>query len=140
MIITYSYHYPSQLYIYNISIQFLFQYDTISESQNPLKKSLSQSKASSIGEEITSKKTNCVDKKTDAKTSPTQETQLMKLKNTFGWARIDVVSTLMCCVFLASFSFSIFVEALQTLVHIDHQDEMHYPITVFCIGEFTCIF
>lgn len=91
-----------------------------------------------MGEEITSKKTNYVDKKTDAKTSPTQETQLMKLKNTFGWARIDVVSTLMCCVFLASFSFSIFVEALQTLVHIDHQDEMHYPITVFCIGEFTC--
>lgn len=36
---------------------------------------------------------------------------------------------------MASFCFSIFVEALQTLVHIDHQDEMHHPISVLCIGK-----
>lgn len=57
-----------------------------------------------------------------------------KLKNTFGWARIDVIGMLICCVFLASLCFSILVEALQTLVHIDHHDEMHHPIPVLCIG------
>lgn len=57
-----------------------------------------------------------------------------KLKNTFGWARVDVIVMLICCVFLASLSFSLLVEALQTLVHIDHLDEMHQPISVFCVG------
>jgi len=60
--------------------------------------------------------------------------QETRLKNTFGWARIDVIGMLICCVFLASLSFSILVEALQTLVHIDHHDEMHHPIPVLCIG------
>lgn len=36
--------------------------------------------------------------------------------------------------FLASLSFSLVVEALQTLVHIDHQDPMHQPISVFVVG------
>lgn len=57
-----------------------------------------------------------------------------KLKNTFGWARIEVVLMLGGCVFLASLSFSLVVEALQTLVHIDHQDPMHQPISVFVVG------
>ncbi|KAF5289100.1 hypothetical protein FQA39_LY15202 [Lamprigera yunnana] len=57
-----------------------------------------------------------------------------KLKNTFGWARIDVIGLLICCVLLASFSFSIVIEALQTLVHIDHHDEMHHAIPVFFVG------
>lgn len=56
------------------------------------------------------------------------------LKNTFGWARIDVIVMLICCVFLASLCFSLVVEAVQTLVHINHQDEMHYPIPVMCVG------
>ncbi|XP_020278232.1 zinc transporter 1 isoform X2 [Pseudomyrmex gracilis] len=56
------------------------------------------------------------------------------LKNTFGWARIDIVTMLVCCVFLASFCFSLLVEAVQTLVHIDHLDEMHHPMPVLCIG------
>ena len=59
-----------------------------------------------------------------------------KLKNTFGWARIEVVLMLGGCVFLASLSFSLVVEALQTLIHIDHQDPMHQPISVFIIGLF----
>ncbi|XP_066591740.1 proton-coupled zinc antiporter SLC30A1 [Prorops nasuta] len=57
-----------------------------------------------------------------------------KMKNTFGWARIDIVTMLVCCVLLASFCFSLLVEALQTLVHIDHLDEMHHPLPVLCIG------
>ncbi|EFN76190.1 Zinc transporter 1 [Harpegnathos saltator] len=57
-----------------------------------------------------------------------------RMKNTFGWARIDIVTMLVCFVFLASFCFSILMEALQTLVHIDHLDEMHHPLPVLCIG------
>ncbi|XP_032668233.1 zinc transporter 1 isoform X2 [Odontomachus brunneus] len=57
-----------------------------------------------------------------------------RMKNTFGWARIDIVTMLVCFVFLASFCFSILMEALQTLVHIDHLDEMHHPLAVLCIG------
>lgn len=57
-----------------------------------------------------------------------------KLMNTFGWARIEVVLMLGGCVFLASLSFSLVVEAVQTLIHIDHQDPMHQPISVFIVG------
>jgi len=57
-----------------------------------------------------------------------------RLKNTFGWARIDIITMLVCCVFVASFCFSLLIEALQTLVHIDHLDEMHHPLPVLCIG------
>ncbi|XP_012350061.1 zinc transporter 1 isoform X2 [Apis florea] len=57
-----------------------------------------------------------------------------RMKNTFGWARIDIVTMLVCCVFLASFCFSLLVEAMQTLVHIDHLDEMHHPLPVLTIG------
>ncbi|XP_043268720.1 zinc transporter 1 [Venturia canescens] len=57
-----------------------------------------------------------------------------RMKNTFGWARIDILTMLVCCVLLASFCFSLLVEALQTLVHIDHLDEMHHPLPVMCIG------
>lgn len=38
------------------------------------------------------------------------------------------------CVFLASLSFSLVVEAIQTLIHIDHQDPMHQPAVVFVVG------
>jgi len=57
-----------------------------------------------------------------------------QLRNTFGWARVDVVVMLIGCVFLASLCFSVLVEALQTLVHISHHDEMHAPIPVLVIG------
>ncbi|XP_058789246.1 proton-coupled zinc antiporter SLC30A1 [Phymastichus coffea] len=57
-----------------------------------------------------------------------------RMKNTFGWARIDIVTMLICCVLLASFCFSLMVEALQTLVHIDHLDEMHHPLPIMTIG------
>ncbi|XP_060530719.1 uncharacterized protein LOC132704621 [Cylas formicarius] len=75
----------------------------------------------------------CRDKKNE-KSSPLRANKERKLKNTFGWTRIDVITMLICCVFLASFCFSIYVEALQTLTHIDHQDEMHHPISVLFLG------
>ncbi|KAK2588225.1 hypothetical protein KPH14_004259 [Odynerus spinipes] len=68
------------------------------------------------------------------KTKQSLSYQDRKMKNTFGWARIDILTMLVCCVFLASFCFSLVVEALQTLVHIDHLDEMHHPLAVLCIG------
>nr|XP_023027638.1 zinc homeostasis factor 1 [Leptinotarsa decemlineata] len=95
--------------------------------------SKTQSVESNVGEELTTKSTTCQDKE-KSKSSHNRSNQEKKLRNTFGWARVDVVFTLICCVFLASLSFSIFVEALQTLIHIDHHDEMHHPIWVLCLG------
>ncbi|CAH1104113.1 unnamed protein product [Psylliodes chrysocephalus] len=86
-----------------------------------------------IGEELTSNPLKCQDKK-KTKTSIIRSNQEKKLKNTFGWARTDVIFMLICCVFLASLSFSILVESVQTLIHIDHHDEMHHPISVLCLG------
>ncbi|CAH1159883.1 unnamed protein product [Phaedon cochleariae] len=91
-----------------------------------------QSIESNLDEKVSKSRSNqCQDKKNSPKVGRNEE---RKLKNTFGWARIDVIIMLICCVFMASLSFSIFVEALQTLIHIGHQDEMHRPITVLCTG------
>ncbi|XP_068906556.1 proton-coupled zinc antiporter SLC30A1 isoform X2 [Tenebrio molitor] len=91
--------------------------------------------SSVTGEELSTNPTGCSDKKPNqTKKSPTRANQESKLKNTFGWARIDVISLLICCIFMASLSFSVFAEALQTLVHIDHFDEMHHPLSVLFIG------
>ncbi len=40
------------------------------------------------------------------------------------------------CVTFSSLCFSNIIEAIQTLLHISHNDEMHYPIPVFCVGAF----
>ncbi|XP_002069019.2 zinc transporter 1 [Drosophila willistoni] len=63
-----------------------------------------------------------------------RESREQKLRNTFGWARIDILTMLIVFIILASLSFSLVVEALQTLVHIDHQDTMHLPIEVMMLG------
>ncbi|XP_016974888.1 zinc transporter 1 [Drosophila rhopaloa] len=68
---------------------------------------------------------------TDAQNQARRE---QKLRNTFGWARIDILTMLIVFIILASLSFSLVVEALQTLVHIDHQDTMHLPIPVMMLG------
>lgn len=83
--------------------------------------------------QIDEKSSSCKDNKV-YKSSNTTKNQENKLKNTFGWTRIDVIVMIICCVFLASLSFTLVVEAAQTLVHIDHFHEMHNPITVFCVG------
>lgn len=56
------------------------------------------------------------------------------LRNTFGWTRIDILTMLIVCIFLAAFCFSLLVEAVQTLFHIHHQDAMHYPLYVLITG------
>lgn len=56
------------------------------------------------------------------------------LRNTFGWTRIDILTMLIVCIFLAALCFSLLVEAVQTLIHIEHQDTMHYPVAVLTIG------
>ncbi|CAK9832858.1 Zinc transporter 10 [Anthophora retusa] len=71
---------------------------------------------------------------TSLSTKTKQSRSDRRMKNTFGWARIDIVTMLVCCVFLASLCFSLLVEALQTLIHIDHLDEMHHPMLVLTIG------
>uniref|UniRef100_A0A1Q3FCP6 Putative zn2+ transporter znt1 n=1 Tax=Culex tarsalis TaxID=7177 RepID=A0A1Q3FCP6_CULTA len=63
-----------------------------------------------------------------------QQQRENSLRNTFGWARIDVLTMLVVCIFMASFCFSVVVEALQTLSHIHHQDAMHFPIPVLILG------
>uniref|UniRef100_A0A182NV80 Cation efflux protein cytoplasmic domain-containing protein n=1 Tax=Anopheles dirus TaxID=7168 RepID=A0A182NV80_9DIPT len=56
------------------------------------------------------------------------------LKNTFGWTRIDILTMLVVCIFMASFCFSAIIEALQTLSHIHHQDAMHFPAHILVLG------
>lgn len=56
------------------------------------------------------------------------------LRNTFGWMRIEILTMLIGGIFLGAFCFSLFVEAIQTLIHIDHQDTMHYPAVVFSLA------
>lgn len=54
--------------------------------------------------------------------------------NTFGWTRFEVVSMVVNLLFLSALNFSIVVEALQTMVHSQHEhgDVMHHPVPV-CI-------
>lgn len=88
---------------------------------------LKQLKPTSLEEDATS-----VKQKVKAKSRQQRENSL---KNTFGWTRIDVLTMLVVCIFLASFCFSAVMEALQTLSHIHHQDAMHFPIPVLILGS-----
>lgn len=58
------------------------------------------------------------------------------VSNTFGWARLEILSMALNIIFLAAVCFSLVVEAVQTLVHVEHGDAMHYPIWVLsCAGS-----
>lgn len=48
------------------------------------------------------------------------------LRNTFGWARVDVLTMIIVCVFLTSLCFSIVVEVIQTLFHVGHHDHISH--------------
>ncbi|KPJ20370.1 Zinc transporter 1 [Papilio machaon] len=50
-----------------------------------------------------------------------------RLRNTFGWARIEVVGRLSVHVLFASFAFSLVVNALQLGVHSSHVQPPRYP-------------
>ncbi|XP_061401720.1 uncharacterized protein LOC133337516 [Musca vetustissima] len=91
----------------------------------------------------TSEKMTAVDGIVSVAVAATNETEIQlrerkrreqKTRNTFGWARIEILTMLIICITLASLSFSLLVEALQTLVHIDHQDSMHLPVHVMILG------
>ncbi|XP_037797552.1 cation diffusion facilitator family protein 1-like isoform X1 [Penaeus monodon] len=56
------------------------------------------------------------------------------LHNTFGWARLEVLSMLTTLLFLTALCFSVAVEAIQTAVHAGHQDAMHHPLQVLMLG------
>jgi zinc transporter 1 len=47
---------------------------------------------------------------------------------------VEVLVMLIGAVFLASLCFSLVVEAVQTLFHIGHIDEMHHPVPVMAVG------
>ena len=55
--------------------------------------------------------------------------KLKSEKNTFGWARTEVLGALVNSVFLVALCFTIFVEAIQRLTHshhIEHVDALLY--------------
>ena len=57
------------------------------------------------------------------------------VKNTFGWARMEVVGTLVNILFLMALCFAITVAAIQTIVHAAHEDTVpHYPILLVGFG------
>ncbi|XP_055312370.1 proton-coupled zinc antiporter SLC30A1 [Sitodiplosis mosellana] len=56
------------------------------------------------------------------------------LRNTFGWMRVEILTMLIAGIFLGAFCFSLVVEAVQTLIHIDHQDAMHRPVAILRLG------
>uniref|UniRef100_A0A1A9WH67 Cation efflux protein cytoplasmic domain-containing protein n=1 Tax=Glossina brevipalpis TaxID=37001 RepID=A0A1A9WH67_9MUSC len=70
----------------------------------------------------------------EAKLTIASKRREIKIRNTFGWARIEILTMLIVCITLISLSFSLLVEGLQTLVHIDHQDTMHLPMLVTILG------
>lgn len=48
--------------------------------------------------------------------------------------RIEILTMLIAGIFLGAFCFSLLVEAVQTLIHIERQDTMHLPVAVFSLG------
>lgn len=48
------------------------------------------------------------------------------LENTFGWARVEVLTMVIVCTFLTSFCFSIVVEVIQTFFHVGHNDHLEH--------------
>lgn len=52
-------------------------------------------------------------------------------KNTFGWARAEVLGALINCVFLCALCFSIFVESLKRFYD---PEEIHSPHLILIVG------
>lgn len=52
-------------------------------------------------------------------------------RNTFGWARAEVLGALVNAVFLIALCFTIFVEALQRMFHDEH---IHNPDLMLIVG------
>ena len=43
------------------------------------------------------------------------------LKNTFGWARVEVLGMLVNVTFVTALSFSLLVEGIQQIIHASHE-------------------
>lgn len=56
------------------------------------------------------------------------------LHNTFGWARLEVLSMLTTLLFFTALCFSVTIESVQTALHVGHQDAMHHPLPVLALG------
>lgn len=59
------------------------------------------------------------------------------LKNTFGWARIEVLGMLVNMTFLVAITFSLVVEGIQQLVHSSHEisePTNYYLLCVFGVS------
>uniref|UniRef100_A0A0P4W7Y9 Cation efflux protein transmembrane domain-containing protein n=1 Tax=Scylla olivacea TaxID=85551 RepID=A0A0P4W7Y9_SCYOL len=56
------------------------------------------------------------------------------LHNTFGWARLEVLSMLFTLLFLTALCFSVSIDSVQTALHVGHQDAMHHPLPVMALG------
>ncbi|XP_045115921.1 zinc transporter 10-like isoform X4 [Portunus trituberculatus] len=56
------------------------------------------------------------------------------LHNTFGWARLEVLSMLFTLLFLTALCFSVSIDSVQTALHVGHQDAMHHPLPVLALG------
>jgi solute carrier family 30 (zinc transporter), member 1 len=62
----------------------------------------------------------------DTKRQQHQQQTNQSLKNTFGWARVDVLFMVIVCTFLTSLCFSVVVEVIQTLSHVNHNDHIEH--------------
>ena len=62
---------------------------------------------------------------------PLQISKWKSQKNTYGWARAEVVGALVNAVFLIALCFTIFVEALERLVGDEH---IHNPDMMLIVG------
>ena len=51
-------------------------------------------------------------------------------KNTFGWARLEVLVVVMSLLFLSALCFSVTVEAIQAIVQTGHHDAIHHPLYI----------
>ncbi|XP_076351479.1 proton-coupled zinc antiporter SLC30A1-like [Tachypleus tridentatus] len=57
------------------------------------------------------------------------------LKNTFGWARVEVLGVLVNMLFLVALCFSVCVESLQTIFHASHENtQPRFPYGLLTFG------
>lgn len=73
----------------------------------------------------------------DKKKQQNQNTR--SLVNTFGWARVEVLTMVIVCTFLSSFCFSIVVEVIQTFFHVGHNDHLEHQENFHTYTYETCI-
>uniref|UniRef100_A0A1L8DEB2 Putative zn2+ transporter znt1 n=1 Tax=Nyssomyia neivai TaxID=330878 RepID=A0A1L8DEB2_9DIPT len=97
-----------------------------------IKYSTKASSSTKIERALKENEANCIEMQTCSSNQHLQTSGM--LRNTFGWTRIDLLTMMIVCIFLAAFCFSLLVEAIQTLIHINYADTMHHPIPVLTIG------